>query len=86
VISATLPKQKKEQTNSATNNGSTAAPVLANHQSDSVAPMKPRIASGLRPKRSDKPGQPNCPKNPPKPRADATKPTSAGASCSELVR
>src|SRR5688572_12704878 len=45
VINATLPKQKNEHTNSATKSGNTAAPVLANHQTDSVAPTKPMIAS-----------------------------------------
>jgi len=80
VISATLPRQKNEQTNSATNSGSTAAPMLANHQTDSVAPTKPKIASGLRPKRSDNPGQPNCPRKPPNPSADATTPASVRVS------
>ena len=33
-MSATLPRQKNEHTNKATNNGSVTAPVLANHQTD----------------------------------------------------
>src|SRR5690606_20821077 len=86
VISATLPKQKNEHTNKATNSGSTAAPVLANHHTAIVAPAKPRIASGLRPKRSDKPGQPNWPKKPPKPMADVTRPISVALKPSTLTR
>ena len=39
VIKATFPRQKKEQTNNATNNGATAGPVFANHQTAIVAPM-----------------------------------------------
>ena len=80
VISATLPRQKNEQTNSATNNGSTVALVFANHHTETVAPTKPRIASGLRPRRSDSPGQPNWPKKPPNPSAEATSPVEIAVS------
>src|SRR6185503_11940147 len=78
VINATLPRQKNEHTNSAVNNGVRPALVLANHHTARAAPAKPMIASGLRPKRSDNPGQPNWPKKPPKPMADVTRPMSAG--------
>src|ERR1043165_2290659 len=86
VINAMFPRQKKEQTNSATKSGSTDAPVRANHQTAIVAPTKPSIASGLLPNRSDKPGHPNCPRKPPKPMADVTTPISAGLSFSTLTR
>src|SRR6185436_1333804 len=86
VINATLPRQKNEQTNSATNSGSSPGPKVANHQTASAAPTKPSTASGLRPNRSDSPGHPNCPKNPPNPIADVTRPISGALSLSTLIR
>src|SRR5262245_520987 len=59
VISATLPRQKNEHTKSDTNSGNAPALVPANHHTARAAPANPRIASGLRPKRSESPGQPN---------------------------
>src|SRR5437762_7073898 len=86
VISATLPRQKNAQTNSATKSGNSAAPMVANHATASAAPMNPTTASGLRPTLSDSPGQPNCPKNPPKPIADVTTPMSLALKWSTFTR
>src|SRR5690606_5031753 len=74
VISAMLPRQKNEHRNNGTKSPTTLAPTFPNHHTVSAADTKPKIASGLRPKKSESPGQPNWPKNPPKPIADVTTP------------
>ena len=79
VINATLPRQKNETTNNPTNK---ATRIRAGTRED---PQRHRGAHEadhrheLAAETSDRPGTPNCPKNPPKPSAEVTTPICVGA-------
>ncbi|MNT59679.1 hypothetical protein D3C72_1972110 [compost metagenome] len=67
-------KLKKVVANSRANSFSGSAPVCISSQIDSPVATNEPSTTGLRPRRSDRPGSISWPRKPPSPMADITKP------------